>query len=210
MAGKTAAGGPCDHCGRTSTPCWRKGPPEKSCLCNACGARWLVKHSLDGYMPGGSRPSGGGLDGYAPSGSRPSSGREEQTVQVEDGQSRQRGEAIGRKRKAGARPEPTRKVWPLFEEPTTSALGNSDQFAFGIALSTSTSGEGSDGGDVGSGDQQVFGMFTPQEPGMMGDFCGAATALALLNSSTRSLFAPPTIFPMRAKSRKQRRPQSCV
>lgn len=48
---RLATGGPCDHCGRTSTPCWRKGPPEKPCLCNACGARWLVKRCLEGYEP---------------------------------------------------------------------------------------------------------------------------------------------------------------
>lgn len=45
-------GGPCNHCGRTSSPCWRKGPTEKPILCNACGARYLVKRSLEGYMPG--------------------------------------------------------------------------------------------------------------------------------------------------------------
>uniref|UniRef100_A0A061R989 GATA-type domain-containing protein n=1 Tax=Tetraselmis sp. GSL018 TaxID=582737 RepID=A0A061R989_9CHLO len=45
-------GGPCDHCFRTNSPCWRKGPPEKPLLCNACGAHYLVKKSLDGYKPG--------------------------------------------------------------------------------------------------------------------------------------------------------------
>lgn len=49
---RSSSGGPCNHCGRTVTPCWRKGPPEKPILCNACGARYLVKHTLDGYMPG--------------------------------------------------------------------------------------------------------------------------------------------------------------
>ncbi|GAX74475.1 hypothetical protein CEUSTIGMA_g1924.t1 [Chlamydomonas eustigma] len=49
---RAAIGGPCNHCGRYETPCWRRGPPDKPCLCNACGARWLVKQSLDGYMPG--------------------------------------------------------------------------------------------------------------------------------------------------------------
>lgn len=56
-------GGPCGHCGRTSTPCWRKGPPEKAVLCNACGSRWLVKRSLDGYFPaaaGGTKPLSSG------------------------------------------------------------------------------------------------------------------------------------------------------
>lgn len=34
-------------------PCARllQGPPEKPLLCNACGARFLVKHSLEGYVP---------------------------------------------------------------------------------------------------------------------------------------------------------------
>ncbi|GMH45362.1 hypothetical protein BSKO_13319 [Bryopsis sp. KO-2023] len=54
MKGKMrrGCGGPCNHCGRTSSPCWRKGPVEKPVLCNACGARFLVKRSLEGYMPG--------------------------------------------------------------------------------------------------------------------------------------------------------------
>lgn len=54
MKGKVrrGCGGPCNHCGRTCSPCWRKGPPEKPVLCNACGARYLVKRNLDGYMPG--------------------------------------------------------------------------------------------------------------------------------------------------------------
>eukprot|EP00803_Ostreobium_quekettii_P010630 evm.model.scf_685.1 EVM.evm.TU.scf_685.1 scf_685:13715-14599(-) len=54
MKGKVrrGCGGPCNHCGRTCSPCWRKGPPEKPVLCNACGARYLVKRNLEGYMPG--------------------------------------------------------------------------------------------------------------------------------------------------------------
>ena len=56
MVGKSglrrSSGGPCSHCSVTVTPCWRKGPPEKPILCNACGARYLVKRTLDGYMPG--------------------------------------------------------------------------------------------------------------------------------------------------------------
>ncbi len=48
---RVGTGGPCAHCGRVSSPCWRKGPPEKPLLCNACGARFLVKHSLEGYVP---------------------------------------------------------------------------------------------------------------------------------------------------------------
>lgn len=37
--------GPCSHCGATSTPLWRKGPPDRPVLCNACGTRWKVKVS---------------------------------------------------------------------------------------------------------------------------------------------------------------------
>lgn len=49
---RRSSGGPCSHCYVTVTPCWRKGPPEKPILCNACGARYLVKKTLEGYMPG--------------------------------------------------------------------------------------------------------------------------------------------------------------
>ncbi|CAL9133036.1 unnamed protein product [Musa acuminata var. zebrina] len=43
--------GPCCHCGVTSTPLWRNGPPEKPVLCNACGSRWRTKGSLMNYIP---------------------------------------------------------------------------------------------------------------------------------------------------------------
>uniref|UniRef100_A0A1D1Y7R6 GATA transcription factor 26 n=1 Tax=Anthurium amnicola TaxID=1678845 RepID=A0A1D1Y7R6_9ARAE len=43
--------GPCYHCGVTSTPLWRNGPPEKPVLCNACGSRWRTKGTLTNYMP---------------------------------------------------------------------------------------------------------------------------------------------------------------
>eukprot|EP00890_Picochlorum_soloecismus_P004063 jgi/Picsp_1/4658/NSC_02028-R1_zinc finger family protein len=44
-------GGPCNHCGVDVSCCWRRGPPLKPVLCNACGSRYLVKKSLDGYIP---------------------------------------------------------------------------------------------------------------------------------------------------------------
>lgn len=44
-------GGPCDHCGIGASCCWRRGPSSKPVLCNACGSRYLVKKSLDGYIP---------------------------------------------------------------------------------------------------------------------------------------------------------------
>ena len=44
-------GGPCGHCGSTESPVWRKGPDTKPVLCNACGARWITKRTLDGYLP---------------------------------------------------------------------------------------------------------------------------------------------------------------
>ncbi|XP_047337872.1 uncharacterized protein LOC124941575 [Impatiens glandulifera] len=43
--------GPCNHCGVTSTPLWRNGPPEKPVLCNACGSRWRTKGTLSNYTP---------------------------------------------------------------------------------------------------------------------------------------------------------------
>ncbi|KAL0727657.1 hypothetical protein Bca4012_023750 [Brassica carinata] len=50
--------GPCYHCGVTSTPLWRNGPPEKPVLCNACGSRWRTKGSLVNYTPLHSRADG--------------------------------------------------------------------------------------------------------------------------------------------------------
>ncbi|XXG60857.1 hypothetical protein AAC387_Pa04g2664 [Persea americana] len=43
--------GPCCHCGVTSTPLWRNGPPGKPVLCNACGSRWRTKGTLANYAP---------------------------------------------------------------------------------------------------------------------------------------------------------------
>ncbi|KAE8778093.1 GATA transcription factor 28 [Hordeum vulgare] len=43
--------GPCGHCGVTSTPLWRNGPPDKPVLCNACGSRWRIKGTLVNYTP---------------------------------------------------------------------------------------------------------------------------------------------------------------
>ncbi|KAG9450398.1 hypothetical protein H6P81_010363 [Aristolochia fimbriata] len=47
--------GPCCHCGATSTPLWRNGPPGKPVLCNACGSRWRTKGTLVNYTPGYTR-----------------------------------------------------------------------------------------------------------------------------------------------------------
>lgn len=41
-------GGPCRHCLTSVSCCWRKGPPDKPVLCNACGSRFLVKANLEG------------------------------------------------------------------------------------------------------------------------------------------------------------------
>ncbi|CAN4107671.1 unnamed protein product [Withania somnifera] len=43
--------GPCFHCGIKQSPLWRYGPPEKPVLCNACGSRWRIRRTLDGYIP---------------------------------------------------------------------------------------------------------------------------------------------------------------
>uniref|UniRef100_A0A0C9RVD6 TSA: Wollemia nobilis Ref_Wollemi_Transcript_11123_2146 transcribed RNA sequence n=1 Tax=Wollemia nobilis TaxID=56998 RepID=A0A0C9RVD6_9CONI len=43
--------GPCYHCGISTTPLWRNGPPDKPVLCNACGSRWRTKGTLANYMP---------------------------------------------------------------------------------------------------------------------------------------------------------------
>ncbi|CAH9134168.1 unnamed protein product [Cuscuta epithymum] len=60
--------GPCYHCGVTSTPLWRNGPPEKPVLCNACGSRWRTKGTLANYTPLHARAESGDLDDH--SGSR--------------------------------------------------------------------------------------------------------------------------------------------
>ncbi|KAG2444991.1 hypothetical protein HYH02_008861 [Chlamydomonas schloesseri] len=39
-------GGPCDHCGATESPQWRRGPPAKPMLCNACGTRYRRTNQL--------------------------------------------------------------------------------------------------------------------------------------------------------------------
>eukprot|EP00242_Pyramimonas_sp_CCMP2087_P008831 CAMPEP_0198227360 /NCGR_PEP_ID=MMETSP1445-20131203/108945_1 /TAXON_ID=36898 /ORGANISM="Pyramimonas sp., Strain CCMP2087" /LENGTH=114 /DNA_ID=CAMNT_0043907391 /DNA_START=182 /DNA_END=522 /DNA_ORIENTATION=- len=58
----------CNHCARTDTPMWRKGPPEKPSLCNACGARYLSKRTLDGYVPkSNGNPFGAGRVSSTPS-----------------------------------------------------------------------------------------------------------------------------------------------
>lgn len=41
-------GGPCDHCGVCESPQWRRGPPEKPQLCNACGTRYRRTNNLVG------------------------------------------------------------------------------------------------------------------------------------------------------------------
>ncbi|KAI5015822.1 hypothetical protein ZWY2020_059361 [Hordeum vulgare] len=43
--------GPCSHCGVTSTPLWRNGPPDKPVLCNACGVEMEDKDALVNYTP---------------------------------------------------------------------------------------------------------------------------------------------------------------
>ncbi|CAH8388817.1 unnamed protein product [Eruca vesicaria subsp. sativa] len=56
--------GPCYHCGVTSTPLWRNGPPEKPVLCNACGSRWRTKGSLVNYTPLHSRAEGAEIEDH--------------------------------------------------------------------------------------------------------------------------------------------------
>lgn len=96
-------GGPCNHCGVDVSCCWRRGPPLKPVLCNACGSRYLVKKSLDGYIPiqqrslygvrgqkqGGSRSTGGGsgsdeICGAKQEGSGAGEGKKRRRIQRED------------------------------------------------------------------------------------------------------------------------------
>jgi hypothetical protein len=39
-------GGPCQHCGTSASPQWRRGPPAKPVLCNACGTRFRRTNQL--------------------------------------------------------------------------------------------------------------------------------------------------------------------
>lgn len=49
-------GGPCDHCGVTESPQWRKGPTNKPQLCNACGTRYRRTSQLDRQTPNNRSP----------------------------------------------------------------------------------------------------------------------------------------------------------
>lgn len=55
----TNALGGCANCGALTSPCWRKGPEDAKHLCNACGSRYLVKGTLEGYKPGLKNRTGG-------------------------------------------------------------------------------------------------------------------------------------------------------
>lgn len=72
--------GPCCHCGISTTPLWRNGPPEKPVLCNACGSRWRTKGTLANYMPmhSGGCGANGSLDYKWPRGKKVSQKFKEQ------------------------------------------------------------------------------------------------------------------------------------
>ncbi len=55
-------GGPCDHCGVTESPQWRRGPPNKPQLCNACGTRYRRTNHLGN---GSGNGNGGSLPAYS-------------------------------------------------------------------------------------------------------------------------------------------------
>ncbi|MEW5317496.1 MAG: hypothetical protein WDW38_008785 [Sanguina aurantia] len=55
-------GGPCDHCGTSESPQWRRGPSNKPTLCNACGTRFRRTNQLGpAGLNAGSRPGGGAV-----------------------------------------------------------------------------------------------------------------------------------------------------
>ena len=60
-------GGPCGHCGTSTSSAWRKGPVGKKELCNQCGARYIQKGTLHGFFP----MQRGGVKAGALSGSPP-------------------------------------------------------------------------------------------------------------------------------------------
>jgi len=47
-------GGPCDHCGASESPQWRRGPNHKPVLCNACGTRYRRTNQLGPPVPSSS------------------------------------------------------------------------------------------------------------------------------------------------------------
>ncbi|KAL4431428.1 hypothetical protein ABPG75_006684 [Micractinium tetrahymenae] len=52
-------GGPvCSHCGATESPQWRRGPPHKAILCNACGTRYRRTNQLGSSVPSNLRKRG--------------------------------------------------------------------------------------------------------------------------------------------------------
>ena len=55
--------GPCDHCGVRESPQWRKGPPKKPMLCNACGTRYMRTRSLSGGNAARARQDSSGSTG---------------------------------------------------------------------------------------------------------------------------------------------------
>ena len=69
----------CDHCFTTSTPCWRRGPAEKPCLCNACGTRWCTRHSLVGYLPT-ARPTKGSSSAASQLSTKPATNKMKKTT----------------------------------------------------------------------------------------------------------------------------------
>ncbi|RKP14912.1 hypothetical protein BJ684DRAFT_14799 [Piptocephalis cylindrospora] len=53
----------CEHCGRTETPMWRKGPHGADTLCNACGVKWRQGKILKNLNPVDAPASGTRVDG---------------------------------------------------------------------------------------------------------------------------------------------------
>lgn len=47
---KIPNGGPCSHCGTTHSPQWRRPPPKKALLCNACGIYYSRHRSLPKHL----------------------------------------------------------------------------------------------------------------------------------------------------------------
>ncbi|CAM8902922.1 unnamed protein product [Rhodiola kirilowii] len=74
--------GPCRHCGVTSTPLWRNGPPDKPVLCNACGSRWRTKGNLINYTPLHSRAEPDEYEDYKGSSIRNGSVNKSKEVKV--------------------------------------------------------------------------------------------------------------------------------
>lgn len=198
---RSTSGGPCNHCGRTITPCWRKGPPEKPVLCNACGARYLVKHTLDGYMPGQKQPTGREDKVEGPS----------RTSHYSLSSSHLGKRAYSESSRSDSDKEDCGSDFERADKVSTVSSSCQSLYfdcsGLGIEVSVATFDRASDGlkrsRHPKCGSELCFPLFqSAQDPGSL-----AATTLALLQASSEATLSQPLF---QRRRRKQARPAACA